>query len=250
MNSSSNERWIILQARMGSKRLPGKIFKKVLGKTLLEYQIERLKEIPLIKGLIVATTQLPQDDQVALEYERLGVRIFRGDENDVLSRYTHAAREVGAKEIVRTTADCPLIDPDVIHQMLQHFASLKPDYMSNNRIKTFPHGLDAEVFTSSALESAYSADTNAERREHVSGYITDHPEDFVCANFANPDDPTGHMNFWQHRWTVDYPEDFALIEKILTELYPVNPRFRWKEVCQILDVHPEWTKLNAKYRVH
>ncbi len=232
---------IISQARMTSTRLPGKVLKEVLGKPLLEYHIERLLRVRLADELVVATTTNDTDQPIVELCERLGVAYYRGSEEDVLSRYYEAAAHFGADVVVRVTSDCPLIDPGVVDEAISLYVKNrdKYDYVSNALQRTYPRGLDTEVFSMAVLEKAYKEAREQPEREHVTPYVYRHPELFRLANCS------GAQDYSQHRWTVDTPEDFELIRLILEELYPVNERFTWLDVLELLSKHSEWVEINA-----
>jgi spore coat polysaccharide biosynthesis protein SpsF len=230
-----------IQARMGSTRLPGKVLKKILGKPVLEFLVERLSEAKEIDDIIILTSTLAADDAIAMFCQEKKIACFRGSEEDVLDRYYQAALERGPEGVVRITADCPLIDPDIVDQVVKTFRQDFPkiDYVSNSLERTFPRGLDVEVFSFNALQQAFKHAIRPEEREHVTVYLYRHPELFQLKNVA-------HIpSLAHHRWTVDTPEDFALIRLILENLYPFNPQFRLKDVLQLLAQHPAWSQLNA-----
>ncbi|NLM36623.1 MAG: NTP transferase domain-containing protein [Firmicutes bacterium] len=233
---------IIVQARMGSTRLPGKIMKKVLGKTLLEYQLERLRRVKQADQVIIATTNHGEEQPIVDLCQRLGVPYFCGSEEDVLARYYGAATQYGADVVVRITSDCPLIDPAVVDKVIGFYLSHQEeyDYVSNTFAKrTYPRGMDTEVFSYRALKEAFEEATDQAEREHVTIFIKRHPERYKIKTL------TYEQDYSHHRWTVDTPEDFALIEKILTALYPVNPQFTLEDCLALLAEHPEWAKINA-----
>lgn len=232
---------IINQARMTSTRLPGKVLKEVLGRTLLEYQIERLRQVRLANELVIATTTNDTDQPIVELCERLGIAYYRGSEENVLSRYYEAASHFRADVVVRVTSDCPLIDPGVMDEIIGLYINNqdKYDYVSNTLERTYPRGLDTEVFSMAALEKAYKEAGEQPDREHVTLFMYRRPEQFRLANSS------GAVDYSHHRWTVDTPEDFALIKLILQELYPVNNRFTWLDVLNLLNQHPEWIKINA-----
>lgn len=232
---------IITQARMTSTRLPGKVLKEVLGKPLLEYHIERLRQVRLANDLIIATTTNDTDQPIIELCERLGVAYYRGSEEDVLSRYHETATKFRADVVVRVTSDCPLIDPGVIDEVISLYINNrdKYDYVSNTLQRTYPQGLDTEVFSRTALERAYKEARDQPEREHVTVHIYRRPEQFRLANF------NGAVDYSHHRWTVDTPEDFGLIRLVLQELYPVNNDFTWLDVLDLLNEHPEWVEINA-----
>ena len=232
---------IIDQARMTSTRLPGKVMKEVLGKPLLEYQIERLRQVRQADELVIATTTNNSDQPIIELCERLGVEYFRGSEEDVLSRYYEAATEFEADVIIRVTSDCPLIDPGVMDEVIGLYINnrAKYDYVSNTLERTYPRGLDTEVFSMTALKKAFREAREQPEREHVTLFMYRRPEEFLLANSSSA------IDYSKHRWTVDTSEDFELIKLILQELYPVNNRFTWLDVLDRLSKYPEWLKINA-----
>lgn len=230
---------IIVQARMGSTRLPGKVLAPVLGRPLLAYQLERLGRVRAVATIVVATTNLPADDVIASLCSALGVQVFRGSEHDVLSRFAGASAEVVADIIVRSTADCPLIDPTLVDEVVALVESGTCDYASNTLERTYPRGLDVEAMTREALGIAAAEAIPGPEQEHVTPFIYSRPERFrLCGVRAGRD-------LSNERWTVDTPEDFELIRRILEELYPRRPDFGWEDVVEVLDRNPEWRLLNA-----
>ena len=232
---------IIVQARMTSTRLPGKVLKKILGKPLLEYQVERLWRVKHAGEIIIATTTNDTDRPIVDLCNRLSVPCFRGPEQDVLARYYGAAREHRAEAVVRITSDCPLIDPQVVDKVIQFYFDhrLEYDYVSNTLERTYPRGMDTEVFPVKVLNEAFAEATAQPDREHVTPYIYRHPRRYRLANVAYSEDLS------HHRWTVDTSEDFELIKRIITALYPANPRFTLQDCQNWLKEHPEWEKINA-----
>lgn len=232
---------IIVQARMTSTRLPGKVLKEVRGKSLLEYQIERLRQVRLADEIVIATTTNDADQPIIELCERLGAAYYRGPEEDVLSRYYEAATHFGANVVVRVTSDCPLIDPGVMDEVIGLYINNrdKYDYVSNTLERTYPRGLDTEVFSMAALKKAYNEAREQPEREHVTLFIYRRPEQFRLANSSSA------IDYSHHRWTVDTPEDFELIKRIFLGLYPVNSRFTWLEILDLLNENPEWVEINA-----
>lgn len=228
---------IIVQARMTSTRLPGKILKTVLGKPLLEYEIERLRQIASRPEIWIATTT-NQEDEATLEIARLlKLPVYRGSEHDVLARYYECAKQANATSILRITADCPLIDPEVIDEIIATYQKFPDHYVQNVVDRTFPRGLDAEMFSFEALEDAYLNATEPTDREHVTPFIR---RKYPAKNIRS-----ASGDFSKHRWTVDTSEDFELIRRILEEIYPNNPKFRMNDVLQVLAQHPDWSEINA-----
>jgi spore coat polysaccharide biosynthesis protein SpsF len=227
----------IVQARMGSARLPGKVLLDIAGKTMLARVVERLSSAKSLDGVLVATTDSPHDDVIVEECRRLSIAVFRGQVDDVLDRYYQAAQSIEADVVVRITSDCPLIDPEVTDQTIQEFLAQRPDYASNVMVRTYPRGLDTEVVTAQALRQAWSEADQAYQRAHVTPYIYEHPEKFKLLSV------TGEQDYSQHRWTVDTPEDLELMRVIYQRL-GWKGDFLWRDVLALFDDAPELAVLN------
>lgn len=232
---------IIVQARLGSTRLPGKIMKEVMGRPLLDYLIERLKGVLLADEIVVATTKNPKDIQIIDYCLKGSISYFSGSEQNVLDRYYQAATQFHGDVIVRITADCPLIDPGLIDILIRRFLELQPscDYLSNTLNRTYPRGMDIEVFSYAALQLAAARAALPSDKEHVTPYIYCHPELFKIVQY------TQGINESNYRWTVDTPEDLELVAKILENLYPECPRFTLGDLLNLLKKYPEWSRINA-----
>jgi spore coat polysaccharide biosynthesis protein SpsF len=232
---------MIVQARMTSTRLPGKVLKSVLGKPLLEYQIERLKRVRSIDELVIATTINAADDPIIALCHQLGVHSYRGSENDVLSRFYGASQEYAADLVVRITSDCPLIDPQVIEQVVNFYKVHQADYdyVSNSLRRTYPRGMDTEVFSMLALSQAFVEATTTSEREHVTPFIYCQPERYRLGYVYY------YKDYSYHRWTVDTPEDFELIQRIVEALYPQQPQFTLEACLHLLNQNPDWVQLNS-----
>lgn len=231
----------IVQARMTSTRLPGKVMMEVMGKPLLAYELERLARAKNISRIVVATTTGATDDVVARYVESLGFGVWRGPEDNVLERYHGAALAYKAEAVVRLTADCPLIDPEVVERVVDSLGD--NDYVSNVFEKrTFPRGLDTEVFTFAALEKNWREAKAPLEHEHVTPYIYNHPELFRMKGVFNPTDLS------RHRWTVDTAEDFALIKAIIEGIYPSNPSFKVDDILRFMDDNPGLFEVNCHIR--
>ncbi|HEV8052354.1 MAG TPA: glycosyltransferase family protein [Parachlamydiaceae bacterium] len=232
---------IILQARMGSTRLPGKPLKKVLNRPLLSFQVERLRRAQLVDEIIIATTTEPQDDLIVQFCKDEKIAYYRGSALDVLDRYRQAAKNAHADIVVRVTGDCPLIDPEEVDKVIKFYLDHLPeyDYVSNSLERTYPRGLDTEIFSMAMLEEASKEAKLPSEREHVTLYFYTHPESYSLKNVAHSKDLSNY------RWTVDTTEDFELITKILETLYPSNPDFKMDDILHLLDKHPEWNLINA-----
>jgi spore coat polysaccharide biosynthesis protein SpsF len=168
----------IIQARMGSSRLPGKVLTDICGETMLARVVDRVRRSKLINEVMVATTDQAADDAIVAECKKFSVPVSRGDQDDVLSRYFRAAQLSKAEIVVRITSDCPLIDPEVVDKTIAAFLEKRPDYASNCLQRTYPRGLDTEVISFTALSRAWQIAHKSYEREHVTPYIIEHPEDF------------------------------------------------------------------------
>ncbi len=235
---------ITIEARMGSTRLSGKVLRPVLGEPMLARMIERLRRVRKADGIVVATTVHAADDPIATLANDLGVGCHRGSEEDVLGRVLDAAQGAGADLIVETTADCPVIDPGVIDQLIHTFLSNQVDYCSNVLSHTYPRGLDAQVFPVAVLADVATRTDDPADREHVSLYIYEHPERYRLLNVASG--LADRDAEW--RLTVDTLEDSVLINAIYGELYPVNPRFGLADMLDLLHRRPDLATLNQHVR--
>ena len=231
----------IVQARMTSTRLPGKIMRPIDGRPMLWYQLQRMRLARRLDRIVIATTTNQTDDVVVRFCEEHACDFWRGPEADVLARYAGAARAFGAATIVRLTSDCPLLDPQLIDAAVERFAGASGacDYLSNMLPPTFPYGQAVEVFTAAALEAADREATDPAEREHVTPFIYWRPARFRLQSLTMSPDLSGH------RWTVDAPEDFELVSRLLGTLYASRPGFAIADVLDVLAVHPEWEKINV-----
>lgn len=229
---------IILQARMGSSRLPEKMLKHICGKSILRLELERLKYSKNIDEILVATTTSKKDDVIETESRSLKVKVFRGSEEDVLARYYYAAKENNVDIIVRVTGDCPLIDPHLIDKMIDEFKKNKYDYISNTNPPTYPDGLDVEVFSFSALEKAFKEAKLSSEREHVTPYIWKNKQLFKTKNIESP------IDLSSHRWSVDTETDLMFVKKIYEYLYREDKLFLTNDILELLKRKPELSKIN------
>ena len=230
----------IIQARMNSTRLPGKVLKKILGKPMLQLGLERVLQAKTIDKIVIATSTKKADYSIIRLARQLSVPSFRGSETDVLSRYYQAAQKYHAGVIVRLTSDCPLIDPSIIDQLVSTFNKGKFDYVSNVHQRSFPRGMDVEVFSFKALSMTWKKARSAYNREHVTPYMYSHPRQFkIKSVIAPPQLKHPHL-----RLTVDEPADLTLIRKIYQALYPQNPKFNLQDVINFLIAHPKVVTIN------
>jgi spore coat polysaccharide biosynthesis protein SpsF len=219
----------ILQARMTSTRLPGKVMADVLGKPMISRQLERLARSERLDAVVVATSTDSSDDPLVRHLEGEGRPVFRGSLSDVLDRFHGAAGLYPeATTLVRLTADCPLADWTVIDATIARHEETRADYTSNTpAVRTYPHGLDTEVMARGALERAWREAAEPYEREHVTPFIYRHPELFRVASLSQS------PSFAHLRWTVDFPEDLEFVREVYAALHPGNPAFTSQDVISL-----------------
>jgi spore coat polysaccharide biosynthesis protein SpsF len=223
----------ILQARMSSTRLPGKVMRPLLGQPMIARQIERLRRAGRLSAITVATSTDPGDDVLAAWCADNAIACFRGPLDDVQTRFLGALDAAGGpKTFLRLTADCPFADPAVIDACIAAHAASGADYTYNTRGWTFPKGLDVEVCETEALRRATAESADPYDREHVTPYIYGHPERFRV-HAVTRDPPL------RYRWTVDTPEDFAFVSAVYAALYPANPAFTTDDILAWQAAHPD-----------
>jgi len=233
----------IIQARMGSTRLPGKVLMDICGKTMLARGHDRVKRARMINEVVVATTDQKKDDILENYCIANGWNYFRGSQDDVLDRYYLAAKEHHADAVVRITSDCPLIDHNVIDRVIECFLLKRDeaDYASNLLpLRTYPRGLDTEVMSFEALERAWKEDDDPRTREHVTQFIVSNPSKFKLIGVTNPRD------FSYMRWTVDVPEDLELVRRVYSHFWESD--FGWNDVVDLLLARPELLELNRSVK--
>jgi spore coat polysaccharide biosynthesis protein SpsF len=231
----------VIQARLGSTRLPGKALADLAGRPVLAHVAERAAAIPGVDGVVLATTVSTADDLLEAFAGRAGIGCVRGSEADVLDRFLLASREAGAGAVVRITADCPLLDPEVSGRVVAEYVARRPgvDYVSNVHPPTYPDGLDTEMFSAEALETAWREARLPSEREHVTPYIWKHPERFRLANVEHEEDLSAH------RWTVDTEADLAFVRSVFEGLGAGAARAGMRQVLRLLGERPELRGLNA-----
>jgi len=228
----------IIQARVGSTRLPRKVLKKIVGKPMLWHVIERVKKARLIDEVVLATTT-KKEDKVLLELaKRSGTKSYAGSEEDVLDRYFQAATRFGADSVVRVTSDCPLIDPEVVDKVVRYFFDGGFDYVSNTVKLSYPDGLDVEVLSFRVLKEAWDKARLSSEREHVTSYLKNHPEIFKIGSVENEED-LSHM-----RWTVDEERDLKFVREVYKRLYREGEVFYMRDVLDLLRKHPKLMEIN------
>ncbi len=227
----------IIQARMGSTRLPGKVLKEACGRPLLWHLIYRLKKAATVEDIVLATTHLDEDKILLEKAREWGVKAFAGSPDDLLDRYYQAAREFGADPVVRITADCPLIDPRIVDRVVGEFLKLKGCDTAGTD-GTFPDGLDTSVLSFRAIEKAWREAKLPSEREHVGPYISKHPELFKIKGISYPAD-LSHL-----RWTVDQEEDLTLVREIFQRLFREGGIFYMEDILKLLEKEPRLLEIN------
>ncbi len=230
---------LIIQARMSSSRLPGKVLNRLGDRTVLGHVLSRALVVPGVDAVCCATVDTPDCNPVVEEAERYGVEVFRGSEKDVLDRYHKAALALGADVVMRITSDCPVIDPAVCGEVLALRRAHAADYATNNMPPSWPHGLDCEVFTFDWLDRAAREAVKPSEREHVSPFIRTHP-DATRVNLSGPGQP-----YDTYRWTLDTPRDMEFFEA-LVDAAPDNVLpLAWRDIAAIVAQYPELVAINA-----
>jgi len=232
---------VIIQARMGATRLPNKVLMLLSGKPVLEHVIRRCQQAQLVGRVIVATTTDPKDKAIEELVSGLKISVFRGAVNDVLDRYYQAARLFELQHIVRITADCPMIDPEVIDRVVGEYFETGADYTANILEPTYPDGEDVEVFNFDVLHRAWQEARMLSEREHVTPYMIK-SEIFKKMNVAHDRDLS------QHRWTLDELRDYEKLSAIFDALYEKDVFFHMNDVLRFLAEHPEVDGTNADIR--
>ena len=234
---------IIVQARMGSTRFPGKILKTINNQPMLIFQYKRLQRSKLSSLVCVATTNEKSDDIINELCLENNIPVFRGSETDVLKRYHDAANYFNADVVVRINSDCPLIDPSEVDKVINEWINSNPrvDYASNILEETFPLGMHTEVFSIQALEKAQAEARLSDEREHVTPYIYRNPSIFNLQSIVN------NENLSHYRWTVDYPEDLDFVREVANNLIP-KENFGMMEVVELINAKPNLKKINNMYK--
>lgn len=230
---------VIIQARMDSTRLPGKVMLKLAGRTVLSHVFERCSAIRGVDTVCFAIPESISSDPVANEAIRLGARVSRGSELDVLERYNYAAEQLRADTVMRVTSDCPVVDPVVCQQVLEIFNKGACEFATNNAVQSWPHGLDCEVFSAKLLKEAALKSTDPYEREHVTPWMRNNNPDVVVANLPFP-----QGNSYVNRWTLDTPEDYKFLCQLF-ERMPDGPKaFDYRVPLAIVEADPSLSAIN------
>lgn len=237
---------IVVQARMSSSRLPGKVLLPVSGKSLLLRMIERVSRTQYPVTIVIATSTDPSDDAIENEAYRNEIPCYRGSLDNLLDRHYQVALKYNADVVLKIPSDCPLIDPAIIDATLDLFYEnpRRYDYISNLHPATFPDGNDVEIMTMNCLERAWKAAKEPWELEHTTPYIWEHPEFFRIANLEWN---TGMDLSMTHRFTIDYPEDYDFIAQVFKKLYPAKNNFSCNDILQLLEDQPKLYELNSCY---
>lgn len=229
-----------IEARMSSSRLPGKVMLQAAGKPMLEHLVNRLRAVPSLDGIVLATTNNKTDDELEEFSIRMGIACYRGSENDVMNRVISAAESAGADVVVEITGDCPIIDPQIVEQAIRVFNANQADYVSNAHFRSYPDGMDTQVFRLQTLRTSAAKTNDALDHEHVTLHIRNHPELFSKLNLLSP--PETH---WPELGlTLDEPKDYELLKKIIEYFDRINPLFSCRDVVELLKQKPDWVAIN------
>lgn len=229
-----------IEARMTSSRLPGKVLLEAAGKPMLEHLINRLRSVPSIDDIVLATTSNQTDDELERFSTQIGIGCYRGSENDVMSRVIGAAESADAVVVVEITGDCPIIDPQIVEQNIRMFMSNKADYASNAVIRSYPDGMDTQVFKLSTLKRSLTMTDDALDREHVTLHIRNHPELFSHVHLVSPP----NIHWPELGLTLDELRDYELIKNIIEYFEPSNPMFGCLDVVTLLRDRPDLVAIN------
>lgn len=230
----------VIQARLGSTRLPGKTMMTIEGEPLLGHLVKRIKATNYVNDIIIATTVNKRDDAIVEFARSNNLKFYRGSEEDVLDRFYNACVEFSVDTIVRVTPDCPLLDPRVVDIVITRYMEGNYDYVSNVIIPTFPDGLDTEVFPFKSLKKAWHEAKLLSEREHVTAYIIKHPDKFRLFNVRREGEDLSGM-----RWTVDTQRDLEFIREIFLNMKSRDGIFYSEDIIDVLKKKPDLTKINA-----
>lgn len=229
-----------IEARMTSTRLPGKVLMQCCGKPILDLLVERVKRSQYINEIVVATTVNGADDVLVEESKKLGIHYYRGDEYDVVERVVGAMQKYKAEIVVQLTGDCPLLDPEIIDQVVRLYMFNNFDYVSNTLIRSYPRGLDVQVSNLSILEESLRIARDAPQHEHLYLSIYENPDKYKLFNVFAPVE----LCRPDYRWTLDTLGDYNFIEAVFKNLYKSKPQFTSKDIIDFLKIHPEIVALN------
>jgi spore coat polysaccharide biosynthesis protein SpsF len=237
---------IVVQARMSSSRLPGKVLLPILGKSLLYRMVERLQMVKHQAQIVIATSTDVKDDAIEAETNLIGVPCYRGSLNNCLDRHYQVGKLFDAEAVIKIPSDCPLIDPRIIDEVLDYYFEHEGEYdfVSNLHPATFPDGNDVEIMTMACLTKTQAEATRPLELEHTTPYIWENPDRFKIANITWS---TGLDYSMSHRFPIDYEDDYQFIKRVYEELYPEKSDFSCDDILTLLSAKPEIYKINAEY---
>lgn len=233
-----------IEARMGGTRLPGKVLLPALGRPLLSHLVRRLRAVPSLHDIVLATTVNRADDQLESFAEAEGIRCFRGSEDDVMARVIGAAESAHADVIVEITGDCPIIDPQIVEQCIRMFAANRAEYVGNAHVRSYPDGMDVQVFQLDSLRRSAAMTADALDREHVTLHMRKHPECFAPLHLVAPPEIT-----WPDLGlTLDEPADYELLKTLIEHFGDANDLFTCLDAVRALRANPRWLSINQAVR--
>ena len=231
-----------IEARMTSSRLPGKVLLTASGIPMLQHLVNRLRAVPSLDGIVLATTTNETDDALESFALKMGINCFRGSEEDVMSRVIGAAASVNADLVVEITGDCPIIDPQIIEQTIRMYHANPADYVSNAHIRSYPDGMDTQVFLLETLKHSASMTEDQLDHEHVTLHIRNNPEIFRHVHLVAPPE----LHWPELGLTLDEPADYELLKRIIEHFGNTNPLFSCLDVIRLLREKPEWVAINQE----
>jgi spore coat polysaccharide biosynthesis protein SpsF len=231
-----------IEARMTSSRLPGKVLLPASGIPLLQHLVNRLRAVPSLDGIVLATTTNETDDALEAFAGQMSINCFRGSEEDVMSRVIGAAASVNADLVVEITGDCPIIDPQIIEQTIRMYHANPADYVSNAHIRSYPDGMDTQVFLLETLKHSACMTEDQLDHEHVTLHIRNYPEIFRHVHLVAPPE----LHWPELGLTLDEPADYELIKRIIEHFENTNPLFSCLDVIRLLREKPEWVAINQE----
>jgi len=227
---------VIIQVRMGSTRLPGKVLKKLNGITVLESLLNQLNYSKLLNDKIIATTSNSEDDVIVNFCKSKEIKCFRGSQDDVLDRYYNCAKKFSINTIIRITSDCPLMDPQVIDDVIDFYLKNSYDYVNNFYKRTYPYGNDVEIFSIKVLEKVWEKATKPSEREHVTPYIYNNPDEFSLGWIENKE------NLSEFHWTIDRKEDLIFVQNIFKKIS--KRPILMKDIIDVIKNDPSLLEIN------
>ena len=233
----------IIQARMNSERLPGKVMLDIMGKPMIWHMYNRLKNSKLLTNVVISTGEFENNASICEYAQNQNIPYYSGSELDLIDRLYQTAKKFNASAIVRVTADCPLVDPNIVDNLISEFIQNYDEFdiITNCKTRTFPHGLDVEIYSTNILKKLWQEIKEPQLREWFSLYIEKNPTEFRILNITNSIDESSL------RWTVDYPEDFEFIKQIYENLYNENTVFGMSDVLNLLKIKSDLIQINSKY---